>query len=151
MEAAIDEMEGIADDGGRIESDNIAREARIRSAYLDWCKEFGKEQDEKRFKVFSENFLTMEKFAKETGKEMTLNQYADCTEEEYKAATQAQAKKEEDAKKAAEEAKKKEEEVKLKAEQEKTAKAKEEEARRKAEKEKKEQEMKKNREEAASE
>lgn len=129
MEKAIDTMEGIAEDGGEIEPDNIAREARIRSAYLDWCKEFGKEQDEERFKVFSDNFLTMEKFAKETGKEMSLNQYADCTEEEYKAATAADAKKEQEAKKAAEEANKKAKEAKAKEEESKmkAAKAKQEE------------------------
>lgn len=143
MEKAIDTMEGIAEDGGETKSDNIAREARVRSAYLEWCKEFGKKQDEERFKVFSENFLTMEKFSKETGKEMTLNQYADFTEEEYKAATEAEAKKEEEAKNAAEEAKKK-------AEEENAAKAREEAAKIKAAKEKKDMELQKKRDEAAS-
>jgi hypothetical protein len=85
LEAAIDEMEGIAPDGGVIEGDNLAREARVRSAYLEWCKEYGKESDETRFQQFSKNFLDMEEFAKETGKEMSLNEYADCTEKEYAA------------------------------------------------------------------
>lgn len=128
MEAAIDSMQGIADDGGQIESDNIAREARIRSAYIEWCKSFGKETDESRFKVFSDNFLIMESFAVESGKEMTLNQYADCTEAEYKAATAADAKKEMEARKAQEEEAKKEAEGKKIAEQEKIAKAKASEA-----------------------
>lgn len=82
LEAAIDEMEGIADDGGEVE--NIAREARVRSAYLGWCKEYRKQPDESRFPTFSSNFLEMEAFAKEAGKEMALNEYADCTEEEYR-------------------------------------------------------------------
>lgn len=87
LEAALDAMDGIADDGGELDPENIAREARVRSAYLEWCKEYGKESDESRFAVFSSNFLAMEQYAKESGKEMNLNQYADCTEEEYAAAT----------------------------------------------------------------
>lgn len=83
LEAAIDEMEGIAPDGSFVEGDNLAREARVRSAYLEWCKEYGKESDETRFQQFSKNFLDMEEFASETGKEMSLNEYADCTETEY--------------------------------------------------------------------
>merc|ERR1712071_678990 len=51
----------------------------------DWCKEFKKEVDEERFAVFSENFLVMEQYAKENGKDMVLNEYADCTQEEYTA------------------------------------------------------------------
>ena len=83
LEVAIDSMEGIADDGGELEKDNLAREARIRSAYIEWCKEYGKPQDESRFPQFATNFLAMEEFAKEAGKDMVLNEYADCTEEEY--------------------------------------------------------------------
>lgn len=83
LEAAIDSMDGIADDGGPIEGDNLAREARVRSAYLEWCKEYGKDSDESRFQQFMKNFLDMEEFANEAGKEMSLNEYADCTEEEY--------------------------------------------------------------------
>ena len=83
LEAALDSLEGIADDGGVLEGENLAREARIRSAYLDWCKEYGKEPIESRFVQFSSNFLEMEEYANENGKEMLLNEYADCTEEEY--------------------------------------------------------------------
>lgn len=78
-------MEGIASDGGELDQENLSREARIRSAYLDWCKEYSKEPDEARYRVFAENYLIMEKYASDTGKEMQLNQYADCTAEEYKA------------------------------------------------------------------
>jgi hypothetical protein len=83
MEAAIDAMEGIAEDGGQIESDNLAREARLRSAYMEWCKEYGKKVDESRFPQFSSNYLAMEEYAKQSGKDFVLNEFADCTEEEY--------------------------------------------------------------------
>ena len=85
LEAAIDAMEGISEDGSIMEGDNLAREARVRSAYLEWCKEYGKESDETRFQQFFKNFLDMEEYAKESGKEMSLNEYADCTEKEYAA------------------------------------------------------------------
>jgi len=82
LEVALDSLEGIAEDGGELDT-SISREARVRSAYLDWCKEYGKEPDEARFTQFSSNYLSMEAYAKENGKEMTLNKFADCTEEEY--------------------------------------------------------------------
>jgi hypothetical protein len=87
LEAAIDSMEGISEEGTAIDGDNLAREARVRSAYMDWCKEYGKEQDETRFPQFYSNFLEMEEFAKESGKEMVLNEYADFSEEEYEKLT----------------------------------------------------------------
>jgi hypothetical protein len=87
LENAIDKLEGIAPDGGSLEDENLPREARVRSAYLDWCKEFGKEGDESRFSQFMSNYLEMEDFSKDSGKEMTLNAYADFTEEEYVAMT----------------------------------------------------------------
>jgi hypothetical protein len=47
LEDAIDALEGIAPDGGELDdSENIARAARIRSAYIEWCKEYKKKQDE---------------------------------------------------------------------------------------------------------
>jgi hypothetical protein len=86
LEVALDSLNGIAPDGGELEGGGeIAREARIREAYLNWCKEFGKLPDESRFPAFSNNFLLMEQYSKETAKEMTLNQYADFTKEEYEA------------------------------------------------------------------
>lgn len=123
MEAAIDSMQGISEEGVEIESDNIAREARIRSAYMDWCKEYGKDSNEDRFKIFYDNFLTMEKFAQETGREMSLNQYADWTEGEYRAASKARAEEEAISDKAKEEALNKAAEEKNIAEAENVAKA----------------------------
>jgi membrane protein involved in colicin uptake len=139
LEVALDAMEGIAEDGGELDPTNVSREARLRAAYMDWCKEYGKESNEARFQTFTSNYLAMEEYAKENGKTMQLNMYADCTEEEYVALTsgavnglaaedvseaeldaEAQAKAEEEAKKAAEEAKakaeKEAEEESLKAE-----------------------------------
>jgi len=87
LEIALDSLAGIAEDGGEL--DTSIREARVRSVYLDWAKTNGKEPDEKCFQTFSTNFLAMEEFSKDSGKEMVLNEFADLTEEEYIAATQA--------------------------------------------------------------
>lgn len=83
MEAALDALEGVDEEGIQ---ENLAREARIRSAYLEWCKKYDKENSESRFQVFSQNFLAMEEYAKQSGKEMNMNEYADLSEEEYKKA-----------------------------------------------------------------
>ena len=85
LEIALDSLEGIASDGGELDTENIAREARVRDAYLKWCRQYNKEPDESRFPTFSNNFLMLEQYAKESAKEMTLNQYADFTKEEYEA------------------------------------------------------------------
>lgn len=125
LEVAMDTIEGFAEDGSAI-VDGLAREARVRSVYLEWCKENGKEPDEARFPTFFSNFLAMEEYAKESGKEMTLNAYADCTEEEYLTITSAKAEEgqeEEDALAIAEAAKKEEEAAKRKAEAEAKEKA----------------------------
>lgn len=87
LEEAIDAMEGIDTDGGSIDTSDV-REARVRSAYLEWCKEYGKEPDESRFPTFTTNFLAMEEYAQENNREMVLNKYADCTEEEYRGITE---------------------------------------------------------------
>lgn len=68
-----------------MEKENLAGEARVRSIYLAWCKEQGKESDEARFEQFSKNLLVMEEYSRATGKELKLNAYADCTEEEFAA------------------------------------------------------------------
>lgn len=85
LEMALDSLEGIAPDGGELEPepDNLAREARVREAYFKWCTLWNKNPDESRFRSFSNNFLLMEQYAKESSKEMTLNQYADFTKQEY--------------------------------------------------------------------
>lgn len=80
LEKVLDASEGVDEEGVQ---DNLAREARIRSSYLEWCKDQGKEPDESRYPTFEKNFLTMEEFANQSGKEMALNKFADCTEEEY--------------------------------------------------------------------
>lgn len=87
LEVALDSIQGIAEDGGELDTTNISREARIRSAYIEWCKKYSKTPDESRFLTFSSNFLVMEEYARENNKEMILNKYADCTEEEYIAIT----------------------------------------------------------------
>ena len=54
LEQALDAMAGIDTDGGEIDTSDV-REARVRSAYLDWCKEYGKTADESRFSTFSKD------------------------------------------------------------------------------------------------
>jgi len=82
LEIALDAMEGIAEDGGDLDT-SVAREARIRSEYLEWCKKYDKQNDEARFQIFSENFLQLEEYSKENDVPMKLNKYADLTEDEY--------------------------------------------------------------------
>lgn len=86
LEEAIDSMQGIDSEGVEVDTSDV-REVRIRAAYMDWCKEYGKQPDEARFPTFSSNFLAMEEYANENGREMVLNKYADCTEEEYRQLT----------------------------------------------------------------
>ena len=93
-----------AEEAKRKEADE---ELRIRSAYLDWCVEFAKTPDKERIKQFKQNYLMLEGAAKEEGKELKLNGYADYTAVEYQFEMQEK-----------EEAKKKEQEERLKIEQE---------------------------------
>jgi len=58
-------------------------ESPTRSAYVQWCKKYNKTPNETRFVTFASNYLIMEDYARENNKEMILNRYADCTEEEY--------------------------------------------------------------------
>jgi len=86
LEEAIDAIQGIDAEGVEVDTSDV-REVRVRAAYMDWCKEYGKSPDETRFPTFSSNFLAMEEYANENGREMVLNKYADCTEEEYRQLT----------------------------------------------------------------
>jgi hypothetical protein len=62
---------------------NRESNSRIRIAYDNWCKEYGKISDESRFRIFSSNFLELEEKSKTFGTPFYLNEYADCTEEQY--------------------------------------------------------------------
>jgi hypothetical protein len=59
---------------------------RVRAAYSSWCKMYNKEPDEGRFPKFKGNYLIMERMAIEQGREVSLNEFADCTPEEYRKA-----------------------------------------------------------------
>merc|ERR1740136_242566 len=83
LEAAIDELDGIAEDGGELDPANTSEDTDVRSAYINWCKEFGQETDESRDPTFMFNYLAMENLANESGKAMELNIYADFSEEEF--------------------------------------------------------------------
>lgn len=69
-------------------ADDSETRRRVRSAYSDWCKTFGKKPDEGRFPKFKSNYLIMERIAMEQGREVTLNEFADCTPDEYRKAHQ---------------------------------------------------------------
>lgn len=73
---------------------SIPYDAPARLAYDEWCQKYDKTPDEKRYKNFKENYETIavanvsaKKQARDSGEaappELTLNEYADFTEEEY--------------------------------------------------------------------
>lgn len=63
---------------------NISEDS-IRKHYHEWCAKFHRKQDSFRFIVFQRNYLSQFKWNLAAGKQaFTLNEYADCTEEEYK-------------------------------------------------------------------
>ena len=57
--------------------------SRVRIAYKNWCNQYGKISDESRFHIFSANFFDLEEKSKKFGTPFYLNEFADCTEEEY--------------------------------------------------------------------
>ena len=67
----------------QVETAERLREARVRSIYLEWCGVYGKEVDETRFPIFQLNFIMMETKADKRGQSMQLNEWCDCTDEEY--------------------------------------------------------------------
>jgi hypothetical protein len=67
---------------------------RVRHAYTEWCKYYGKEVDESRLSIFASNFLQVEQFFKSTGTPVKLNEFADLTTEEYASQALLQAKEE---------------------------------------------------------
>ena len=58
-------------------------EALIRSEYIAWVQQFGKSADEARYQIFKKNYMIQAEYANQTGKTFRLNEYADCTEEEF--------------------------------------------------------------------
>ena len=55
----------------------------IRRIYSDWCKQYGKAPDKSRYPNFSTNFLALALYCSNSGTEIDLNEYADCTQGEY--------------------------------------------------------------------
>ena len=54
-----------------------------RASYCDWCQYYGKDYSEDRLRTFSANFLAVEKYHRETGVSLILNELADMTSEEF--------------------------------------------------------------------
>ena len=81
-----------------VESDvSIPYDAAAQYEYENWCKQYGKEADPVRYEVFKDNYeaitvmnVAAKKTAREAGDDtpsiLALNEYADCTAEEYEAA-----------------------------------------------------------------
>jgi hypothetical protein len=68
---------------GKWEDESEGKWDPIRRIYSDWCKQYGKEPDESRYPTFSTNFLGLAQYCSNTGTEIDLNEYADCTQAEY--------------------------------------------------------------------
>ena len=64
-------------------ADDPETRRRVRAAYSNWCRTYNKEPDEGRFPKFKSNYVIMEKLAREQGREVKLNEFADCTPDEY--------------------------------------------------------------------
>ncbi|CAJ1942716.1 unnamed protein product [Cylindrotheca closterium] len=50
--------------------------------YEDWCNEFGVKADANRYGIFLANYKSMKSYAKQTGKNLKLNKFADWTKAE---------------------------------------------------------------------
>jgi len=87
--SGINEVDSYSDDSPREElsqqdgpSQPVFPE-RIKAAYRDWCQYYGKEYNETRLRTFSSNFLAVERYHRETGVSLILNDLADMTSEEF--------------------------------------------------------------------
>jgi hypothetical protein len=76
---------------------SIPYDSAARLSYDGWCSQYGKTFDAARYEVFKENYVAItvmnmaaKKTARETGDDnpslLALNEYADCTADEYEAA-----------------------------------------------------------------
>lgn len=76
---------------------SIPYDAAARFTYEEWCKQYGKEIEESRYATFKENYeaitvmnVSAKKTARDTGVDnpslLALNEFADCTAEDYEAA-----------------------------------------------------------------
>ncbi len=61
----------------------ISKEDSVRTLYTEWCKLYNKEENESRFHIFFANLISMEAYSKKARRPLKLNQWYDCTEEEY--------------------------------------------------------------------
>lgn len=79
---------------------SIPYDAAAKLAYDEWCQQYGKTPDSKRYEIFKSNYETItvanvvaKKQARDTDASppalLTLNEYGDCTAEEYQAAMNA--------------------------------------------------------------
>ena len=83
LPASMNQGQEIADKQNDDEDVSEGRWDPIRRIYSDWCKQYGKEQDESRYPNFSTNFLALAQHCSNSGTEVDLNEYADCTQQEH--------------------------------------------------------------------
>ena len=57
---------------------------RIWNIYKKWCSYYGKEPDDHRFDVFTDNLYLSEKYALSRGDDVELSEFADLTAAEYR-------------------------------------------------------------------
>jgi Cathepsin propeptide inhibitor domain (I29) len=60
-----------------VSSSSPSAEDRIREIYQNWCKYYNKLPNERRLQTFADNLVILEKHYRDTGEQLTLNQYAD--------------------------------------------------------------------------
>jgi hypothetical protein len=76
---------GGALDAKIVEIESLVRASyqECRNIYIEWCRTYGKQEEALRFATFSSNYIAMRQFTEQAGTELRLNQYADCTKDEY--------------------------------------------------------------------
>jgi hypothetical protein len=87
-------QQSVTTSGGALDNRTVQQEAKLRAsyvecrkAYLAWCAQYNKQEEALRFATFAANYLAMKEYARSSksggGRQLVLNEYADCTKEEY--------------------------------------------------------------------
>ena len=51
--------------------------------YAQWCFQYGKKFDHRRFQIFQDNMIQMENYMRKTGQRLSPNEYSDLSTQEY--------------------------------------------------------------------
>ena len=74
LQSVLDTIDQLSDATDNVEQTLLEKKSNIRTAYIDWCKQFNKKIDETRFITFSDNYDKFEKYFKEKNSPIKLNQ-----------------------------------------------------------------------------